>query len=120
MDAANQSPQAPVDMARLKEFTDGTFENLKELIQIYTDQTEIYLVDLKKAAETGEREQVRRIAHSAAGSSATCGMTALAAFLRKIETTAAESRLEESIETLPHALAEYDRVKAYLTEQTTR
>ncbi|MGV3775003.1 MAG: Hpt domain-containing protein [Verrucomicrobiales bacterium] len=118
MQGANDFSSPPVDMDRLRDFTDGTSENLRELINLYIDQTDIYLTELKTAADAGDPNQVRRIAHSAAGSSATCGMTALAAFLRTIEQAAEGSSLDEALLTLPHALAEYDRVKAYLLEHS--
>jgi hypothetical protein len=47
-------------------------------------------------------------------------MTSLAALLRKIEHAAQDSRLDEAVEALPPALAEYHRVKAYLLQQTRK
>ena len=117
MQGAESFNLPPVDIERLKEFTDGTPENLQELIQLYIDQTEIYLTELKTATDNGQPEQMRRVAHSAAGSSATCGMVQLAALLRKIEHAAQDNRVDDATAALPHALAEYDRVKAFLLEK---
>lgn len=116
MQRAESFDHPPVDIDRLKEFTDGTAENLRELIHLYINQTEIYLIDLKTATDNGQPEQMRRVAHSAAGSSATCGMVQLAALLRKIEHAAQENRVDDATVALPHALAEYDRVKTFLLE----
>ena len=76
---------APVDMSRLLDFTDGDPENLRELVTLYLSQTEEQLDRLEAAVQAGAAQEVRRLAHSCAGASATCGMRRLVPLLRELE-----------------------------------
>ena len=83
--AAAPPEDAPVDMARLLDFTDGDPENLRELVTLYLDQTGEQLEQLEAAVQAGAAQEVRRLAHSCAGASATCGMRRLVPLLRELE-----------------------------------
>jgi CheY-like chemotaxis protein/HPt (histidine-containing phosphotransfer) domain-containing protein len=87
-----------VDMDRLMEFSDGTTESLRELIALYLDQTRKQLDQLTAAAVAGNAAEVRRIAHSSAGASATCGMVNLAPVLRELEHMGQEEKLEGAVQ----------------------
>ena len=76
---------APVDMSRLLDFTDGDPDNLRELATLYLDQTEQQLEQLEAAVQAESASEVRRLAHSCAGASATCGMRGLVLLLRELE-----------------------------------
>jgi CheY-like chemotaxis protein len=68
---------APVDMARLLDFTNGSPENLRELVTLYLTQTREQLQQLRAAVTAAAPADVRRLAHSCAGASATCGVRGL-------------------------------------------
>jgi CheY-like chemotaxis protein len=74
-----------VDMERLQEFTEGDPANLTELATLYVKQTSQQLEQLQAAIKTGDAPGVRRIAHSCAGASATCGMKRIVPLLRDLE-----------------------------------
>jgi CheY-like chemotaxis protein/HPt (histidine-containing phosphotransfer) domain-containing protein len=83
--ADDPRPQPAVDVGRLMEFSDGTPESLRELITLYLDQTRKQLDQLQAALGGAQWAELRRVAHSSAGASATCGMTPLAGLLRSLE-----------------------------------
>jgi CheY-like chemotaxis protein/anti-sigma regulatory factor (Ser/Thr protein kinase) len=74
-----------VDMDRLQDFTDGNVENLRELVTLYLSQTVTQLDQLQAAVEGSDAAEVRRVAHSCAGSNATCGMARIVPLLRELE-----------------------------------
>jgi CheY-like chemotaxis protein len=117
--AAHSSPAAPVedspvDMARLLEFTDGTPENLRELVTLYLEQSSEQLEQLRAAVKAENAGEVRRLAHSCAGASGTCGVRALAALLRQLEHQAMAQNLADAKERVRQILAEFDKVRVFL------
>jgi len=109
-----ENPQPPVDMERLMEFSDGTPESLRELITLYIDQTRKQLDQLLAAVQSGNAGEVRRIAHSSAGASATCGMTPLANLLRQLEHLGAGGTLQGAGELAAACDREFGRVRIQL------
>ena len=106
--------EAPVDMARLLDFTDGNPENLRELITLYLTQTALQLEQLDAAVRAGDAAEVRRLAHSSAGASATCGMTKLVTLLRELEHQGMEQKLTSAPQVTQQASREFARIKAFL------
>ena len=87
-----ESQQPPVEMARLLDFSDGSAENLRELVTLYLKQTDEQLDQLAAAAKAGSAAEVRRLAHSCAGASSTCGMVRIVPLLRELERHKATKR----------------------------
>jgi CheY-like chemotaxis protein len=110
--AAEQA--APVDMARLLDFTDGNPDNLRELVNLYLSQTTEQLEQLKAAVQAGRVQEVRRLAHSCAGASATCGMRRLVPLLRELERQGADARLTNAGELSHQAGQEFERIREFL------
>jgi CheY-like chemotaxis protein len=104
----------PVDMERLTEFTDGTPENLRELVDLYLDQTGDQIGKLQAAIETGDAAEVRRLAHSCAGASGTCGVRRLAGLLRELESQALEQKLTNAPVLGQQIAREFERSRAFL------
>ena len=75
----------PVDMERLLDFANGDIENLRELVDLYLQQTSKQIVQLASAVEALSGDEVKRLAHSCAGASSTCGMTGITPLLRELE-----------------------------------
>ena len=109
-------PELPpaVDVERLMEFSDGTTESLRELINLYLDQTRKQLDLLQTAVTTGNAPEVRRIAHSSAGASATCGMVTMAPLLRELEHLGVEEKLDGAPELTAQCEKEFIRVREQL------
>ena len=109
-------PELPpaVDVERLMEFSDGTAESLRELINLYLDQTRKQLDQLQLAVTTGNAPEVRRIAHSSAGASATCGMVTMAPLLRELEHLGDEEKLDGTAGLTAQCEVEFARVREKL------
>jgi CheY-like chemotaxis protein len=105
---------APVDMSRLLDFTDGDPDNLRELVTLYLDQTKEQLDQLAAAVEAGTAQEVRRLAHSCAGASATCGVRRLVSLLRELERQGFEGQLTNAAELSAEAAKEFQRIRLFL------
>jgi CheY-like chemotaxis protein len=109
------SPEdAPVDMSRLLDFTDGDPDNLRELVTLYLDQTSQQVEQLEAAVQAGAAQEVRRLAHSCAGASATCGMRRLVPLLRELEHQGSEGKLTNAAQLSHQAGEEFDRIRHFL------
>lgn len=106
----------PVDMQRLGEFTDNNVDNLRELTELYLRQTGEQLRKLEEAVRTGRVDEVRRLAHSSAGASATCGMRSVVGPLKELERQGYEGRLVNAEIHLARAQHEFGRVRDFLGE----
>jgi CheY-like chemotaxis protein len=104
----------PVDMERLMDFTDGNTENLRELVTLYVKQTSEQLGQLQAAVEAGDVGEVRRIAHSCAGASATCGMARIVPPLRELERQGTDGRLTSAGELLQQTTEEFAAIRKIL------
>mgnify|MGYP003337468312 CR=1 FL=1 len=109
---ANITPA--VDVERLMEFSDGTTESLRELINLYLDQTRKQLDQLTAVVDADNASEVRRIAHSSAGASATCGMITIAPLLRELEHLGDSGALQGAKELTVKCEREYSRIREQL------
>jgi signal transduction histidine kinase/two-component SAPR family response regulator/HPt (histidine-containing phosphotransfer) domain-containing protein len=117
--AAVQSAPAepPVEMDRLNSLTDGNIESLRELIELYIRQTSQQLAQLEAAARNQKADDVRRVAHSCAGASATLGMTRLVPLLRHLEKQGAAGVLTDAAQTVENAVHEFKLIQNFLAVQ---
>jgi HPt (histidine-containing phosphotransfer) domain-containing protein len=106
--------EPPVDIDRLNEFTDGNLESLRELVTLYLDQTTTQLEQLEAAVHAHSAPDIRRLAHSCAGASATCGMRYLVPMLRELERMGFESKLDGATQICGDANREFIRIRAFL------
>jgi CheY-like chemotaxis protein/HPt (histidine-containing phosphotransfer) domain-containing protein len=111
---AAELEEPPVEMSRLLDFTDGNPENLRELVTLYLSQTSEQLDQLEAAAQANSTQDVRRLAHSAAGASATCGMKFLVTHLRDLERQGFEGKLTNADELCVKIEKEFERIRAFL------
>jgi signal transduction histidine kinase/HPt (histidine-containing phosphotransfer) domain-containing protein len=84
--SSSPSVEVPVDIERLTEMAGADPAGVRDLVDLYLTQTEGQLDALRTAVREGKAGDVERIAHKAAGASATCGITALVPSLRELET----------------------------------
>jgi HPt (histidine-containing phosphotransfer) domain-containing protein len=107
-------------MDRLNDFTNGDANDLRELVTLYLKQTTTQVEQLATAVKAGSAPEVRRIAHSCAGASATCGMTRIVPFLRELEHQAEAGNLA-SAPTLSHEVEEeFKRIRTFLEAHLSR
>jgi len=112
--AATSPEDDPVDMSRLLDFTDGDQDNLRELATLYLDQTGAQIEQLKTAVQAGSPPEVRRLAHSCAGASATCGMRRLVSLMRELERQGFEGQLTNAVQLSHQVSAEFERIRQFL------
>jgi signal transduction histidine kinase/HPt (histidine-containing phosphotransfer) domain-containing protein len=115
--AAGQGTEPPVDMDRMKDLTDGNADGLRELVDMFLKQTDKQFAQIEAAIRDGKADDVRRLAHSCAGASATLGMTHLVPRLRALEKLGASGALPEADQLRQAALLEYVRVQEFLKTQ---
>lgn len=108
--------ESPISVERLREFTDGTDQNLVELAELYLEQTSNQMKSLEAAIPKEALKEIRGLAHSAAGSSGTCGVGQLSNLLRLMENAASAGKMEEVRELNPRVQAEFIRVRAALDQ----
>ena len=104
----------PVDLVRLRELTDGTEGGFQELVTFYLEHTTLEMEQLANAVQRGQAQEVRRIAHSCAGASATCGIVGLVPLLRELERLGDEQNLANADALCAAAMCEYARLRAFL------
>ena len=112
---ANDSP-APVDMERLREFSANDEAAMRELGTLYIEQTALQIARLLAAFRGGDIEEVRRLAHSCAGGSFTCGMTVIGETFRQIETLAREGRLQLLVAPVATIEPQFKAIEGFLHE----
>ena len=120
-DQSDQSdlPAPPVDLERMNEFTDGDPAATAELVSLYFTQTTEHFAQLEAALQTESAPEVRRLAHSSVGSSATCGMCAVVPSLRQLEQKAQAGDLQDGAELLAEARHQLERMRVFLVNHTS-
>src|ERR1035437_8123455 len=106
--------EAPVDISRLLDFTDGDPASLRELATLYLDQTSQQLAQLEAAVRADTAQEVRRLAHSCAGASATCGMRRVVLLVRELEREGFKGKLTNAKQLSRQASEEFDRIRLFL------
>jgi two-component system sensor histidine kinase/response regulator len=87
---------------------------LRELITLYLSQTEEQLGQMAAAVKAGNAQEVRRLAHSCAGASATCGVRQLVPLLRELERQGFEGQLTSAPQLSREAGQEFQRIRCFL------
>jgi len=109
--------EPPVEMDRLNDLTDGNADSLRELADMYFKQTTTQFEQIKTALAANNGGEVRRVAHSCAGASATLGMKRLGQLMRDLEKAGADGALTEAAQICENAAREYAEVKKFLATQ---
>jgi len=104
------SNKPPVDMDRLNEFAEGNPENVTELVTLYVQQTTGQLQQLEAAVKAGDAATIKRLAHSCAGASATCGMQRIVGPLRELERLGAANQLAPTAALFTQVTAEFELI----------
>jgi len=118
--AAEVSPpteESPVEMDRLLDLGGGSAESLRELVDLYIKQTAEQLAQLEAAVRANKADEVRQVAHSCAGASATLGMVRLVPLLRELERQGKVGRLANAEQLCADAAREFKRTQDFLARQ---
>lgn len=109
----------PVEMDRLVEFANGNWDELWHLVDLYLNQTQNRLEKLQSAIHNGATLEVRQLAHSSAGASATCGMMRIIQPLSELEQLAVEGKLHLAERYFLQATDEFLRIRQFLASRRT-
>ncbi|HUE37730.1 MAG TPA: response regulator [Candidatus Acidoferrum sp.] len=106
-----------VDMERLNEMAGGDKDMLRELVDLFYKQTTRQLSQLEDAVRDNKAEEVRHVAHSCKGASATMGMAPLAAIFFELEKMGRAMELKGADSLLADAKQEFKRTRDFLAVQ---
>ena len=109
--------EPPVEMDVLNDLTDGDTDSLRELVDLFFKQTSQQLAQLEAAVRANKAEDVRRVAHSCAGASATLGMTRFVPLLRELEKQGASGALTTAAQVYEDAAREFKLIQNFLAAQ---
>ena len=118
-DLSNASPDnavLPVDMKRLFEVADDDEELARELVEMYVSQMTGAIEKMDIALADDKANEINRLAHTAVGSSATIGITALVAPLKELERLGKIGELENAAPLIAQVKAEMARVELFFEE----
>ncbi|HUB88032.1 MAG TPA: response regulator [Verrucomicrobiae bacterium] len=114
---AAEPENPPVEMDRLNDLTDGNTDSMRELVELFITQTTQQLAQIEAAARANKAEEVRRMAHSCAGASATLGMVRIVPMLRALEKQGASGTLTNALQICEDAEREFKEIQKFLTAQ---
>ena len=106
----------PVDLEVFMEIAGRNPQRLRDLAGRYIKQTTEQLAKLRDAVATGAAPDIKRIAHSAAGSSAMCGMNPLVTLLRELERMGQTGQLVDTPRIYGRIAGEFERVEKFLRD----
>ena len=109
--------ESPVEMERLTELAGGEKDMLRDLVELFYKQTSRQLAQLETAVQANKTEEVRHLAHSCKGASATMGMAPLAAIFFELEKMGRAASLDGATPRLADAMREFKRVQDFLAVQ---
>ena len=107
--------ECPVDIQRLRGVSDRSFEQLRELIELYLVQANDLIQNLRAAIQVGEAESVERLAHELVGASVNCGMTAMVPSLRDLERMGRTRNLSGAENLCTAVSNQLNQIKQFLT-----
>jgi HPt (histidine-containing phosphotransfer) domain-containing protein len=104
----------PIDVTRLRDFSDGTESGLRDLAALLVTHMEECLLAIRRGVAEQDGEVIRSEAHRGAGTFAACGAQPLAALLADVEKLGAARHVDEVSARLPEVAAEVERVRDFL------
>jgi HPt (histidine-containing phosphotransfer) domain-containing protein len=91
-----------------------------EIVNLYLDQMSQNLKKLDAAVASGNHVDVELIGHNCAGTSANCGMTAVAIPFRELENAGRTGRLENAPAVLAQAHQLFEQTHAFLDHHVSQ
>ncbi len=103
-----------VDLEQLQSASDGDIGLLQELMKLYFRQADEIMAGLGKAITESDVAEVDHLSHKLAGSSLTCGMSALVPPLRLMERNAKAGNLIGAPEAFAEVEIQLEAVRQYM------
>jgi HPt (histidine-containing phosphotransfer) domain-containing protein len=105
-----------VDLEQLQSACDGDAELMRELLGLYFRQADEIMAGLGHAIPAGDVGQVDYLAHKLAGSSLSCGMSALVPALRQLEHNAKDGHLQGAADWFAQVGVQLEAVRRYMRD----
>ncbi len=112
--APTPAAEPPVEMTRLADLTEGNPESMRELVDMFYNQTARQLKEIEDAVRENKSAEVGHIAHSCKGACATLGMARMAAVLLKLEQMGKSGALAGAEESCAEARREFKDIQTFL------
>ena len=103
----------PVDLALLREASDGDIDTMLELIELCLEQAEEVIPSLATAIGDGSAQKVKSLAHMLRGACATCGIASLVPPLQELERLGSIGELAAAPLFQKRAASELDRLRRF-------
>jgi HPt (histidine-containing phosphotransfer) domain-containing protein len=103
-----------IDIDVLNELKEIMEDDFDELISIFISDGQVQIDNLKKAIDSSNVDDARRIAHTLKGSSANLGVLDLSETCKQLEHKAAEGSLENANELLEKIISFFNETKKIL------
>jgi signal transduction histidine kinase/HPt (histidine-containing phosphotransfer) domain-containing protein len=117
---ASVAGDGSVDMERFTEMAGTETSGVRDLVDLYLNQTTGQIAALREAVCTGASKEVERIAHKAAGASATCGIIGMVPLLREIEGLGRAGEGSGAAALVTQVDEELERVRQFLSRHVER
>jgi HPt (histidine-containing phosphotransfer) domain-containing protein len=105
----------PIDVARFEEISDGTAAGVRELVELWIEDSRETLAAMTAAAARWDRASLVQLAHRLAGTCNVTGAPALAARLYDLEQQASTMSAAEVASAMAHLEAEIGSTMRFLT-----
>jgi HPt (histidine-containing phosphotransfer) domain-containing protein len=109
-----------VDVDRMHEMMGEEVAEFSEILSLYLDEMSKNLNKLDAAVGSGNHHEIEMIAHNCAGTSANCGMNAVAIPFRELEDAGRTARLENAPATLAQAHQFFELTREFLEQHVTQ
>ena len=104
----------PIDLARLRDFSDGSDGGMRELARMFLQHMDECMVAVRDASASADWGSVRNEAHRGGGTAGACGATELSAMLLELEGLALQRRVEEAMILIPEVERALTQVSRFL------
>ena len=116
----SQKPDAavspPVDLQCLSEAAGDDPDELRELTELYLEQTNSQIDQIRQAVEVESAKDIEQLAHGCKGASSNCGIQGLADIMASLEKAGRENQLKDVTQLFEQAENEFQRVRKFLEE----
>ena len=116
MNAVTLKDFSPIDFTRFHQVLGNTRDEYSEILAEYFNQMNKSLQRLEAAVTTHDHREIEMISHRCVGTSATCGMTAVVAPLRELESAGRSGCLDEARPLFEKARAGFEIICAFLND----
>ncbi len=103
-----------IDRARIEDATGGDEEILRELVDIYLEDADLRLQELRAALTSADDDKFGKTAHKLKGSSANMGAMNVYDYAKELEHLGRDKRLDGAADILSTLEAEMERVRQVL------